>query len=664
MLGGRSVWCPQCGTPNDVPIVERSGSVEATVETTHRGEIVPVDFSEFLAPPVESSELGRLGGYRVLRPIGVGGMGIVFEAEDPILKRLIAMKVMRPDVARSGIARKRFLREAEAAAQLKHDHILPIYHVGEDRDVLYLTMPLLLGETLDARSKREQRLQISEVVAIGKQVASGLAAAHAKGLVHRDIKPGNIWLEASTQRAIVLDFGLARQTSLEADVTGSGVIVGSPAFMSPEQANGLAVGPAADLFSLGCVLYLIATGQRPFQGVEVMSVLMSLANETPIAPHELRPEIPEALSRLIMKLLEKSPRNRPASADEVVQILGEINPSIAQGIPVDPSVRAAPSPSDIQTRPTQIDQSKPPPRREPRRRWGIISASVAVLALIALAIWYETRPGPARTTVQEPPKEKERPQVSINADHWNREVAERILEAGGIIQFQFPGEDKTTEMKEVRRLPSIPFRVQMITLEKLQNANELMDSIHDLEKLSVLAVKSCPLDDAGLAKLKNLPGLEWLIIKDARLTGAGLAVLHDLPNCRYVDIVDAPISDQGLSHLQQIPKLDRLVLQGTKITGPGLKYLVKAPNIQRLDLSKSPVNDAGLAQLPSLPKLTDLSLNETYIGDAGLLAMKRQPGLKHLYLLGAKVTQQGVDEFRKKFGMDCEIVLGAKQKSK
>ncbi len=200
-LGGSSVWCPQCGTPNDVPVPEPpSVSDSATVEGSAKGSRETIDFSEFLAPPVDSGELGRLGGYSVLRPIGIGGMGIVFEAEDVILKRRIALKVMRPDVARSDIARKRFLREAEAAAKLKHDHILSIYQIGEERSVLYLTMPLLHGETLDSRLKREQRLPIPEVVAMGKQVAEGLAAAHAKGLIHRDIKPGNIWLETVNQR--------------------------------------------------------------------------------------------------------------------------------------------------------------------------------------------------------------------------------------------------------------------------------------------------------------------------------------------------------------------------------------------------------------------------------------------------------------------------------
>ena len=289
-----SVWCPQCGTPNDVPVPEPpSVSDSATVEGSAKGSRETIDFSEFLAPPVDSGELGRLGGYSVLRPIGIGGMGIVFEAEDVILKRRIALKVMRPDVARSDIARKRFLREAEAAAKLKHDHILSIYQIGEERSVLYLTMPLLHGETLDSRLKREQRLPIPEVVAMGKQVAEGLAAAHAKGLIHRDIKPGNIWLETVNQRSIILDFGLARQANRDADVTGSGVIVGSPAFMSPEQASGQPVGPAADLFSLGCVLYLSATGQRPFQGTEVMAVSdVSGESHTDLTPASSPPKSP------------------------------------------------------------------------------------------------------------------------------------------------------------------------------------------------------------------------------------------------------------------------------------------------------------------------------------------------------------------------------------
>jgi hypothetical protein len=150
---------------------------------------------DFLAPPQAPDELGRLGPYRVLRVLGAGGMGVVFEAEDTELKRRVALKALRPALAASRSAQQRFLREGQAAAALSHDHVVPIYQVGQERGIPFLAMPLLEGETLEDRLRREAPLPAAEVLRIGRGIAAGLAAAHDKGLIHRDIKPSNIWLE-------------------------------------------------------------------------------------------------------------------------------------------------------------------------------------------------------------------------------------------------------------------------------------------------------------------------------------------------------------------------------------------------------------------------------------------------------------------------------------
>jgi len=173
----------------------------------------------FLAPAEGPGEIGRLGGYRILKILGSGGMGVVFHAEDPALQRPVAVKAMLPRMAASASARLRFLREGRAAASLHHDHIVPIYQVGEDRGVPFLAMPLLRGESLEDRLKREGEgaLPPAEVCRIGREIAEGLAAAHARGLVHRDVKPANVWLESDGEsvmptsgRVKILDFGLAR----------------------------------------------------------------------------------------------------------------------------------------------------------------------------------------------------------------------------------------------------------------------------------------------------------------------------------------------------------------------------------------------------------------------------------------------------------------------
>ena len=270
----------------------------------------------FLSPPQQADEMGRLGEYRVLKVLGRGGMGVVFLAEDVRLGRRVALKTMRPEAAQMANAKQRFLREARGTAAIEHDHIIPIYQVGEANGVPFLAMPLLRGEPLDERLKRTEGkpLLVPDIVRIGREIAEGLAAAHEQGLIHRDIKPANVWLEAERGRVKVLDFGLARAAREDTQLTQSGAIVGTPAYMAPEQARGETVDARCDLFSLGCLLYQMATGRKPFNGPDTMSILMSLALDQPTPPRQHNTEMPAELSNLISRLLAKKPEDRPASA--------------------------------------------------------------------------------------------------------------------------------------------------------------------------------------------------------------------------------------------------------------------------------------------------------------------------------------------------------------
>jgi serine/threonine protein kinase len=204
-------------------------------------------------------------------------MGVVYEAEDPQLKRRVALKAMLPNLGASESARKRFLREAQAAAAINHDNIVHIYQVGEDRGVPFMAMQFLDGESLEARLKRERRLPTAESLRIGRETAEGLAAAHQRGLIHRDIKPPNLWLEGAKRRVKILDFGVARAAGDEAHLTQTGAIIGTPAYMAPEQASAKPVDHGSDLFSLGCVLYRMTTGEMPFKGNDTISILAALA---------------------------------------------------------------------------------------------------------------------------------------------------------------------------------------------------------------------------------------------------------------------------------------------------------------------------------------------------------------------------------------------------
>lgn len=281
------------------------------------------------APQTSPAVRGQLAQYRIVRQLGHGGMGEVYEAEDQQLQRLVALKVMRPEIASEEAARARFLQEARAAAALKHDHIVTIYQVGEDQGVPFLAMELLKGKSLDEWLRPDRRATAAETVAIGKQMLKGLEAAHAAGLIHRDIKPANIWLEAPRGRVKILDFGLARLRSVgEAPLTEDGAVLGTPAFMAPEQARGEAVDQRSDLFSVGCVLYRMVTGRLPFQGTNYSAVLTALALETPTPVRQINPDVPPRLAELIERLLAKKPGDRPASAKAVIAELQEIEKDV------------------------------------------------------------------------------------------------------------------------------------------------------------------------------------------------------------------------------------------------------------------------------------------------------------------------------------------------
>lgn len=279
-------------------------------------------------PPLPAA----IGEYKVLKELGRGGMGRVYEAEDPHLRRRVAIKVMKPELAIDPTARERFLREARAQAAVQNDHVAVIHDVKQAADgTPFLVLPLLRGETLAARLAREggRPLPAPELIRVGRQVADGLAAAHARGLVHRDVKPSNIWLTAADGKARVLDFGLARAVEADGDdptVTPDGSAGPiTPAYGAPEQAAGRAVDARADLFSLGAVLFELATGRRAFPGETVIEVLAAVATHTPPLAHVVNPDVPEPLSNLIAGLMAKEPPARtPDSAAGVATVLRQL----------------------------------------------------------------------------------------------------------------------------------------------------------------------------------------------------------------------------------------------------------------------------------------------------------------------------------------------------
>ncbi len=299
------------------------GSISQIAANIKRSNEEPT-LVECLAPPQADDELGRLGKYRVLSIIGRGGMGVVYKAEDPFTKRFVALKAILPSLGASEDIRVRFMREAVSMAKVEHENVVRLYEVNEDRKIPFMAMEFLVGLPLDRYLEKVGRVDIREAARIGREIAEGLAVAHGHGLMHRDIKPANLWIEEANSRVKILDFGLARAMQEDARLTATGAVLGTPAYMSPEQSQGEIVDWRADLFSLGVVLYLLATGKLPFYAKDALSTMIAVATEAPVPPRNQNPDIPEALANLIMTLLEKDPKQRGESAREVAATLRKI----------------------------------------------------------------------------------------------------------------------------------------------------------------------------------------------------------------------------------------------------------------------------------------------------------------------------------------------------
>ena len=277
-------------------------------------------YRKLLGPSDDPRMLGRIGTYEIVGLLGRGGMGVVFKAFDAPLNRYVAIKLLAPLYLGSGAAKQRFVREARSAAAVIHENVVGIHSISEWQGIPYLVMTFVRGESLQKRLAQRGALSVKEVLRIGLQVTQGLAAAHAQGLIHRDIKPANILLEADVDRVKITDFGLARAID-DIRLTGSDILLGTPEYMSPEQARDESLDYRTDLFSLGSVLYEASTGRSPFRASTVYGAIRKVIDHRPTPVQELNAEIPDWLEAIIARLLAKNTRHRFGSAADVAATL-------------------------------------------------------------------------------------------------------------------------------------------------------------------------------------------------------------------------------------------------------------------------------------------------------------------------------------------------------
>jgi len=376
----------------DEPDAESSTASPAAAGS--EGNIENEDVLTFLKPTDDPRMLGRFGGYEIVGVVGRGGMGTVLKGFDASLNRYVAIKVLSPHLAASGAARKRFAREAQAAAAVVHDNVIAIHSVSEDNGLPYLVTSYERGTSLQKRLDEAGSLDLVEVLRIAAQAASGLAAAHAQGLVHRDVKPGNILLADGVERVKLTDFGLARAGD-DASLTRTGVIAGTPQFMSPEQARGDRVDHRSDLFSLGSVLYAMCTGRLPFRAETSYGVLRRITDSQPRPIRELNTEIPTWLSHVIEKLHEKSPGDRFESAAEIAELLNQCLAHVQEPTSV-------PLPEGL-TEASREKEKSPSPLRGRLWAGGVVAAVLSLAVMVGLTIWGGARQADSDASAASPP---------------------------------------------------------------------------------------------------------------------------------------------------------------------------------------------------------------------------------------------------------------------
>ncbi|HXL19418.1 MAG TPA: serine/threonine-protein kinase, partial [Streptosporangiaceae bacterium] len=532
-------------------------------------------------------------------------MGMVFLAQDLNLERPVALKVMKPSLAAQSIHQQRFLREAKATAALRDDYIVTIYHVGEERGVPFLAMELLEGLPMDKWLSRGRKPTVSQILRLGRQTALGLAAAHEKGLVHRDIKPANLWIDSSAGGRIkILDFGLARPSD-DAQLTQTGMILGTPAFMSPEQARGLKLDFRSDLFSLGCVLYRLVAGKIPFSGESTMAVLTALAVDVPRPVREVNAEIPRPLEELIDQLLQKNPEDRPASAravaNQLIAIEKELSGS-ATHVLLPAAATSAPS-RTLTLADTLVAAAAPvktvvPIAKPVRpRRWGWQFWLVAAIAGVLLAVVIHLLRHPEGTLV-------------VNVQDSNLELTIRSGEKVLAMhsrgrQFQLNEGAGSIEIfdRGNQRLTRVAFHIGRSETLVLQLDEEVAQARRQLVPHRSLRVFAA-LDPAWLKEVKGLAEPLRLPLVEAELQRRnpdfrGTLLFQPLPERGVGLEIREARRLEDLTPLVMLPQLRRLAIYGAQGRQPLDLTPLRELRLVELCLWKTPV--ASLESLQGMP---------------------------------------------------------------
>lgn len=570
-------------------------------------------WQHFLSPPRTPNELGRLGNYAIIGELGRGGMGIVLEARDEDLQRDVAIKIIRPSLQKRVGYQERFVREARTMAAIDHPHVVPIYAVEHCDDLPIVVMKLLQGQTLADRIAQSGPLAQKQLASFSLQAAVGLQALHDAGCIHRDIKPSNLFLESCNENVRLLDLGLARRDD-DTEMTQTGAVMGTPSYMSPEQARGEKVDAKSDRFSLGAVLYFAATGKPPFDGPNPMAILLSLANSSPVPLQKVAPGIDRRLADEIMHLLHKQRDQRT---------------------------------DDLRSLQASIEQTSDGSRS---KRWlkMVVAGPLLFLALFAITMTIQTPHGEVVIELAEGvDPETVRVALSTDGDIVVTDAGEDFRVH--LAQGKYDAELLSNDTRLVLTHNTVTVKknsVETIRIKWKPNAR-VSDTDQLLTKREIL---NWVFDVGGRVRLHDSPAKE--ITAPARLPSNISRVLA-------IDLLGCEIQDDDLLRLDGLDALSRLDIgnersdtatdratqrQSTKLTADAFVKLaeMQIPRLTELHSIGVPVRAKGLQELSRVRSLASIQLNDGKLTDDDLRHLSASQRLRSLALFECGVTGAGL----------------------
>jgi serine/threonine protein kinase len=610
-----SVPCPTCGL---------------MVPTTMKA--CPQDGTE-IAPAILGDALSAT--YEFIEAVGAGGMSVIYKARHRALNRLVAIKMLHGHMLSDTIIR-RFQQEAKASSLLQHPNTVAVYDFGITESGLpFMVMDFVEGETLANRLKRRGTLPPRACIMIFKQVCDAVEHAHELGILHRDLKPGNIMLiesEGTPGIVKILDFGIAKimdaTDSPGHNLTQTGEVFGSPLYMSPEQCSGnKALDRRSDIYSLGCVMYECLTGTVPHRGDTVMATIVKQLNERPKPITELQPNarIPAKLEDIVDKALEKNPDKRFQSMEELKEALIELRDT------------------------ENLDTAGGGKRWKhlarkvhiPQKSLWLLTVGLCV-ATTAVSLSFLSARTPEKQSVTDlsrfPPDS-----VSTRRDKFEKFRS-------------YVDHSKITDQLLAEYLP-VDIQIENLDLGNSKVGNQGLLFVGKQSRLKDLRLGKTKITDAGLESLSNLKNIRTLNLNDTFITDDGLTHLSQMTDMRDLSLVNTKIGNEGLANLAKMHHLQRLLLTGTPINGDGLQLIKDLP-IDELHVDGTVIRDSDLPVINNLKSLVEIHIGSTKVNGDGLQSLTDLKSLKRLFMSNCPFEDKNL-HFLKQFPNLEEVGAGA-----